>query len=161
MYQSLSRGYLVTKLSNNGFSQHRLIHVLVAEAFIQIQNGLQIDHIDRNRLNNHYTNLRYVTNSENSKNRTAYKGKDAIYVDQIPERCIEVTEYNQHRFENYFINPSTYEMYYYNDLQYRQLNLNTAQNGSIYYCTKNNQNKQVRLCLSVLKSQYRMVEQVE
>ena len=32
-------------------------------------DGLETDHIDRNKDNNHYTNLRYVTKSEQMKNR--------------------------------------------------------------------------------------------
>lgn len=46
------------------------IHKVVAECWLGDKpEGLEIDHIDRNSHNNHYTNLRYVTKSEQMKNR--------------------------------------------------------------------------------------------
>ena len=50
---------------------HRVpIHRIVAECWLGDKpEGMEIDHIDRNSQNNHYTNLRYVTHSEDLKNR--------------------------------------------------------------------------------------------
>lgn len=49
------------------------VHRLVAEAFLQpVENKLEIDHIDRNRSNNHITNLRYADRSDQSINRNTY-----------------------------------------------------------------------------------------
>ena len=46
------------------------IHKVVAECWLGAKpEGYEIDHIDRNSLNNHYTNLRYVTKSEQMINR--------------------------------------------------------------------------------------------
>ena len=46
------------------------IHKVVAECWLgKKPKGYQIDHIDRNSLNNHYKNLRYVTKSEQMINR--------------------------------------------------------------------------------------------
>lgn len=46
------------------------IHKVVAECWIgDCPDGMEVDHIDRNTHNNHYTNLRYVTKSEQMKNR--------------------------------------------------------------------------------------------
>jgi hypothetical protein len=54
------------------------IHKLVALHFLEIPENLldlQIDHIDRNKINNNYLNLRWVTQQENCDNRknTAWK----------------------------------------------------------------------------------------
>jgi len=46
------------------------LHRVVAECWIGPRpEGMQVDHIDRNSLNNHYSNLRYVTKSEQMLNR--------------------------------------------------------------------------------------------
>ena len=46
------------------------LHRVVAECWIGPRpDGMQVDHIDRNSLNNDYRNLRYVTKSEQMLNR--------------------------------------------------------------------------------------------
>ena len=46
------------------------IHKVVAECWLgEKPEGYEVDHIDRNSLNNHWTNLRYVTRSEQMLNR--------------------------------------------------------------------------------------------
>ena len=46
------------------------IHRLVAEAFLPNPDGKPfVDHIDRDKLNNNVSNLRWVTKSENLMNR--------------------------------------------------------------------------------------------
>jgi hypothetical protein len=50
------------------------IHRLLALAFIPNPNNLeQIDHIDRDTSNNNLENLRWVSRSQNSRNRTTYQ----------------------------------------------------------------------------------------
>lgn len=47
-----------------------MIHKIVAECWLgECPDGYEIDHIDRNSRNNNYKNLRYVTKSEQMKNR--------------------------------------------------------------------------------------------
>ena len=63
-------GYLRISLYN-GIEKKIHVAKLVAEAFIgERPEGYQIDHIDGNKENNHYTNLEYVTASENMKRAT-------------------------------------------------------------------------------------------
>lgn len=55
------------------------LHCVVAECWLgEKPKGMQIDHIDRNSLNNHYSNLRYVTKSEQMLNRDYSKFLDKI-----------------------------------------------------------------------------------
>lgn len=70
-----------TKISNEGYEQITLVrddgkkkyltvHRLVALTFIPNPDNLpEVDHIDRDKLNNNVDNLRWVTKKENMHNR--------------------------------------------------------------------------------------------
>ena len=62
-------GYDRVDLYKNGKATTIRIHRLVCEAFNENENNYNIvDHIDRNRTNNFYENLRWVTQETNTKN---------------------------------------------------------------------------------------------
>jgi len=63
-------GYYRVSPMLNGKQLHRLVHLLVAECWHGAKpEGLECDHIDSNKHNNHYNNLRYVTRAENLAKR--------------------------------------------------------------------------------------------
>jgi len=65
-----SSGYLRANLCKNGKNKTTRVHKLVTRHFIgERPNGMDIDHKDKNKLNNKISNLRYVTRSENMKNK--------------------------------------------------------------------------------------------
>lgn len=67
-----SKGYLKISFSVKHKPHNRLIHRLVAIAFIPNPNSKpQVNHIDGNKLNNNVSNLEWVTNSENQKHSIA------------------------------------------------------------------------------------------
>ena len=68
-------GHLHINLSTNGCLKVYPVHRLVYISFVgDIPIGKEIDHIDRNPKNNHISNLRAVTRSENKWNRSKTKG---------------------------------------------------------------------------------------
>ena len=63
-------GYYYIALSKNNEAEMLRLHKLVALHFIgKNPIGLEIDHIDKNRLNNNVSNLRYISRSENQANK--------------------------------------------------------------------------------------------
>ena len=67
-------GYRQILLSNKGNVKGYYIHRLVAKVFCENPNNeIEVDHIDRDPANNHFSNLRWVSPSINCKNKKTYK----------------------------------------------------------------------------------------
>lgn len=65
-----NKGYYRLPLCKYGKTKYFHIHRLVAETFIpNIENKPTVDHIDRNKLNNNVSNLRWATYKEQNTNR--------------------------------------------------------------------------------------------
>lgn len=72
-------GYLQVGLSLNGKMVKRKVHRLVALAFISnVENKLEVNHIDGNKENNNVDNLEWSTSSENKKHAYDIGLKNAI-----------------------------------------------------------------------------------
>ena len=85
-YKISNRGDVIGKkgrllfgsISNKGYKRvyinkkHYTVHSLVAMLFIgERPDGFVIDHIDRDKLNNNVSNLRYITNQQNQFNKNS------------------------------------------------------------------------------------------
>lgn len=91
-----NRGYRYIQLNRNKKRINFLFHQQVAYHFIgERPEGLVIDHIDRNKLNNHIDNLRYITFTENLYNCDKYlshikeqgKERKKILLKRTEEKC--------------------------------------------------------------------------
>ena len=60
-------GYYCIKLSKHNKSSHFLVHRLVLETFTTKEPNKEVNHIDENKLNNHLSNLEWVTSKENKQ----------------------------------------------------------------------------------------------
>jgi hypothetical protein len=66
--QDVNKGYLRVTLSKNNTQKRFQVHVLVAKVFCDgFSLNKEVNHKDFNRKNNIYTNLEWVTRSENEK----------------------------------------------------------------------------------------------
>jgi hypothetical protein len=67
-----NHGYHKVVLSKDGKVKTVYVHRLIAQAYLQDYDpDLDVDHIDRNRTNNHVSNLRMTTRSQNKQNNNA------------------------------------------------------------------------------------------
>jgi hypothetical protein len=93
-------GYLTCSLWKDGKGHAKMIHRLVALTFIsQIEGKPLVDHINRNKLDNTVSNLRWSDRSEqninrimpssNTKEKFIYKLSDSAYRVRIPRNAID------------------------------------------------------------------------
>jgi hypothetical protein len=86
-------GYYHVGLYKDGKMKTQKIHRLVSFAYCENPNDYNVvDHIDKNRLNNMYNNLRWCTLSENQRNTTISKnnvsGKQGVCFNESNNRWI-------------------------------------------------------------------------
>ena len=75
-----SSGYLHVGLRKDKKRINKLIHRLVAKAFLQDwSESKDVDHINRDRFNNHIDNLRMASRSQNHRNGISRKGSVSKY----------------------------------------------------------------------------------
>ncbi len=145
--------YISVWLDGKHYDKHRLI----ALQFIHNddENKTQVDHINHNRVDNHIENLRWVSVSENNRNKSSNNGVQYEFVNEIPDDAIVVDEYNTHQFEFYYYSESTDNFYYFNGHQYRKLHINERKsNGSLYVNMMNKSNKRVKIYFNKFKQLY-------
>lgn len=108
-YHHSKQGYYTTFVHIGGrkpdsYTKRIMIHRVVAECWLgDCPEGYEVDHIDRNSHNNDYRNLRYVTKSEQMKNRDhtniSKRGTINLYISRL-QRSKPVAIYNSNN--NYY-----------------------------------------------------------
>ena len=83
---SESQGYVRVRILGKRVMAHKLVWYLVTD----IWPDFEIDHVDRDRSNNRFSNLRKASRSENFFNRTKYTSNTSGYkgVTQRGDKCI-------------------------------------------------------------------------
>ena len=150
--ENLTDGYPRVHLENHQlYSKHRLI----CEQFLPNPENLPcIDHINRDRSDYHIENLRWVTESENSKNRTSHRGVIYNYVDEISDDSIVVDEYGKHEFEDYYYDESVDKFFFWNGIQYRELHINETKQGYKFVIMYSIDKKRVQVMYAKFKRLY-------
>jgi hypothetical protein len=139
----LSVGYYCVVLCKGGVGKTMKVHQLVATAFLGDSEGRYVDHIDHNRLNNNISNLRYVSQSDNMRNSSGYRGKSFDFLDSLPPDAIEVEEYGRHEFENLYYHNGTF--YQFTGVRYRALRQYGGGDGTVFVYARDANSRETRI----------------
>lgn len=83
-----------------------------------------IDHIDTIKTNNHLSNLRLVTHSQNNLNRSGLKGVKYNFIEELPDDAVGIWKFNNWNFRNYYYSKSLNKFYLDTGIRFRELHVN-------------------------------------
>lgn len=150
-----SDGYIVVKLNRKMYKQHRIIALQFIVNDDPALNDV-IDHINHNRSDNHIENLRWTTQSINTKNKSIANGIVYDFVDTIPDDAIHVKDYGKHQFEDLYFFNNTF--YFYNGMQYRVMHVSEKKRGQRCINFRDVDGKLVQIMYSKFKKLYDLID---
>ena len=144
-------GYYYVHLNRMRYVKHRLI----AKQFIPNPNNLPcVDHINHNRIDNHISNLRWVSSSDNNKNRSSNKGVNYVFYDHADfddDDIIVVNEYNGHEIDDIYYDMLSEKFLFDTGVNYKELHVNFNKDGYAYVYVKDIENKYVQIFINKFK----------
>ena len=97
-------GYMYVTLLINGKRKNYTIHRLVAEAFVSNPNNLPtVNHIDGNKLNNHYSNLEWCTVAYNNQHAVNNGLRNTIHINMRDLQGNLIASFNSIRDANDYL----------------------------------------------------------
>ena len=132
-----SYGYVQVHLNNITYQFHRIIGLQFLPNPDPINNDI-IDHINRNKTDNHLSNLRWTSQSENIRNRSSSKGVNYEFIDDIPDDSMIVDFYDT-RTEHRVFDENRY--YYWFDETNNEDIFYAKITDDVYKVLHHNQNK--------------------
>ena len=150
------RGYVIVNLNRKAYQKHRLI----AEQFLpndDPDNKTEVDHKNHDTTDYHLSNLRWVSHSENCKNRASHHGIEYTFVEDIDEDSIVITDYGKHKFEEYYYDQKVDKFYFWNGMKYRELHINEKKNGTKFVSMISTDGKRVFVYYAKFKKLYGLV----
>ena len=133
-------GYIDYSFYVNGTHKHILLHKIIVKLFIDKNfdsSKSEVDHKNRNKLDNSIDNLSVVSHSANQRNKSSHKGKEFNYIDNIGNYLVinkEAQIYYSLEFDKFF-------MFLDNTNKYKELHihLDHGKYPFIQYCYNNKQ----------------------
>ena len=165
--ESLSYGYVQVNLNKRPYLKHRLIGLQFLPNPDPINNDV-IDHINRNRADNHLSNLRWCSSSDNMINRSSIKGIQSVFIDDIPDDAMVVDFYDtrtehrvfdENRYYYWFDETNNEDIFYakITDDVYKILHINRNKQGNEWAVMMDINKRQVNVMINRFKQQHNLI----
>ena len=162
-----SQGYIQVHLNGKTYLLHRLIALQFLPNPDTINNDV-IDHINHNRADNHLSNLRWCSSTENSRNKSSNKGIQAIYTDDIPDDVMLVDFYDtrterrvfdEGKYYYWFDETNNEDVFYakITDDIYKILHINRNKQGNEYVSMMDVNKRPVSIMINRFKQQHDLI----
>lgn len=134
---NINKGYIRYRFCVNGKIKRIFLHNIIVKLFIDKnfdQTKFEVDHKNRNKLDNSIENLAVVSHIENSRNKSTYKDKEFNFVDDIGKSLV----INEEAQIYYSLELDKFFMYIQHTNKYKELHENfNSGYPCITYCYNN------------------------
>ena len=165
--ESFRSGYIRVCLNRKSYVKHRLIALQFLPNDDPINKDV-IDHINRNRTDNHLNNLRWCSSTDNNINKSSNKGIQYELVDDIPDDAMVVDFYDtrterrvfdNNKYYYYFDETNNEDVFYakINDDIYKILHHNLTKGGYEWVAMRDINNRQVGVMINRFKQQHDLI----